>query len=69
MRKKRTSISVAFDPDVVAAGRAAVAEGRAWSFSAWVNHAARRLMAEEQATAPPGQDPSTLVTSAGGRAP
>ncbi|MGH9214347.1 MAG: hypothetical protein ACRD2C_27320 [Acidimicrobiales bacterium] len=48
MRKKRTSISVSFDPEVVEAGRAAVAEGRAWSFSAWINQAARRQMAEDQ---------------------
>jgi hypothetical protein len=48
MKKKRQSVSVSFDLDVLEAGRAAVADGRAWSFSAWINHAARRLMEDDE---------------------
>ena len=49
-RKERLTVTV--DPDIVAAGNDAVAEGRAESLSAWVNAAlAERIAKERRLTA------------------
>jgi hypothetical protein len=49
MRKERLTVTV--DPALVAAGNAAVAEGRAESLSAWVNAALHERVAKERALA------------------
>jgi hypothetical protein len=48
MRRKRKSVAVSVDLDLLEAGREAVADGRAWSFSAWVNEALRRQLEYEK---------------------
>ncbi|MGH9212488.1 MAG: hypothetical protein ACRD2C_17705 [Acidimicrobiales bacterium] len=47
MRRKRKSISVTVDLDLFEAGKAAVADGRVWSFSALVNEALRHHLAND----------------------
>lgn len=44
----RARFSATVDPDLLAVGRAAVAEGRADSLSAWVNTALERQVAHER---------------------
>jgi Arc/MetJ-type ribon-helix-helix transcriptional regulator len=46
MSKERITVSV--DPDLIAAGAAAVADGRAESMSAWVNEAMAEKAAKDQ---------------------
>jgi hypothetical protein len=48
MRRQRKSVSISVDVELLEAGHAAVADGRAWSFSAWVNEALRRQIEYEQ---------------------
>ncbi|MEZ5235680.1 MAG: hypothetical protein AB7W59_03855 [Acidimicrobiia bacterium] len=44
----RERLSASVEADLLAAGRAAVAEGRAESLSAWVNEALRRQTAHDE---------------------
>lgn len=45
---RRVRLSATVEAEVLAAGRAAVAEGRAESLSAWVNEALRRQTAHDR---------------------
>jgi hypothetical protein len=46
----RERLSATVDPELLAAGRAAVAEGRAESLSAWINEALRRQADHDRRT-------------------
>ncbi len=48
MKRVRRHVSVTIDLDLYEAGQAEVEEGRAWSFSAWVNEALRQRVEAEQ---------------------
>ncbi|MGH9210915.1 MAG: hypothetical protein ACRD2C_09560 [Acidimicrobiales bacterium] len=47
MRRKRKSVAVSLDVELLEAGRAVAADGRAWSFSALVNEALRLHLEDE----------------------